>query len=141
MPVSSAEVFNIIRQDSGNVVMINAWASWCKPCKEEMPYLLRMKKELHDKKFKLILVSGDDLDELESAVRPALKKLGVDFTTYIMNDSTQEAFMEAMNPVWDGAFALPTSYLYDAKGKFVTMLVGGKTYKQFVETLLPLLRK
>jgi hypothetical protein len=70
-----------------------------------------------------------------------LKKLGVDFPTYIMNDSTQEAFMYAMNPVWKGAFALPTSYLYDAKGKLVDMLVGGKTYKRFVKAVVPLLKK
>ena len=141
LPVTSAQLRELIRQDSGNTVLVNAWATWCKPCKEELPALLKLAENYEKRNFKLILISGDDVEDLESVVQPALQKTGVAFPTYIMNDSTQEAFISTMNPAWEGAFALPTSCLYDTKGKLADMFVGQRTYRQFVKLLVPHLKK
>ena len=135
-----AELQEIIHRDSSNVVFVNAWATWCKPCREEIPALVRLKKKFQKKNFRLILLSADDLDILDKEVRPALKKLGVDFSTYIM-DEKQETFMSAMNPDWNGALALPTTYVHDKDGKLVDMMVGGKEYEEFRDVVTKLMSK
>jgi thiol-disulfide isomerase/thioredoxin len=128
-----------VRQDSGSVVLINVWATWCKPCREEMPNLIKLQKELKQKDFTLILVSADDIDIVDSIVRPALKSFGVRFPSFILNENDDE-FITAMNPEWKGAFALPTSFLYNKQGKLAEMLVGGKTYKKFSAAVKKLMK-
>lgn len=138
--VTYAGLEEIIHRDSGKVILVNAWATWCKPCREEMPALVRLQKKFQKKNLKLILLSADETDILESEVRPMLKKLGVTFASYIMNDR-QETFMSAMNPKWNGAFALPTTYVYDKQGKLIDMMVGGREYEDFRSAVTKLMMK
>jgi thiol-disulfide isomerase/thioredoxin len=132
--ITFPELQQIMHRDSGKAVLVNVWATWCKPCREEMPALLRLKKSLPEKKFTLILVSADDADDLERDVRPMLKKLGVDFTTYIVKDS-YEPFIMGMMPQWKGALALPMTFVYDTKGALADWMVGGKEYQVFKEAV------
>jgi thiol-disulfide isomerase/thioredoxin len=137
--VRLAELRNILRNDSGNVVLVNAWATWCKPCQEEMPDLLKLREALGKEPFRLVLLSADDLDDLDTKVRPALGKFGVDFPTYIMSDSTEDAFITGMDSSWSGA--LPATFLYDRAGKRADMKVGERSYRQFEESVSKLLGK
>ncbi|HMD13150.1 MAG TPA: TlpA disulfide reductase family protein, partial [Bacteroidota bacterium] len=125
VPVNVAGLHDLIQKDSGNVVLVNVWATWCKWCKEEMPGILELKKKFEGKGFRVILVSADDIDILESEVKPTLTKLGVHFPSFIINEPTDEAFMNGMNPDWNGA--LPTSFIYDRSVKLAETMVGDKT--------------
>ncbi len=131
------DVKSMIRRDSGNVVLVNAWASWCKPCQEEMPGLLRLRTEMAGRSFRMILVSIDDPDSIASAVRPALRKLGVDFPTYLLHGTPDEAFIDGMDSTWNGA--LPATFLYDRAGRLADRMVGGKSYQKFQEAVGKLL--
>src|SRR5271167_2467545 len=86
--VNVAGLHDMIQKDSGNVVLVNVWATWCKWCKEEMPGILELKKKFEGKGFRVILVSADDIDILESEVKPTLTKLGVHFPSFIINEPT-----------------------------------------------------
>jgi len=132
--ITFPELQQIMHSDSGKAVLVNVWATWCKPCREEMPALLRLKKTFPKKKFTLILVSADDADDLEHDVRPMLKKLGVNFTTYIVKDS-YEPFLMGMIPQWNGALALPMTFVYDTKGALADWMVGSKEYENFKEAV------
>ena len=137
--VRLAELKQILRDDTGKVVLVNAWATWCKPCREEMPNLLKVSRLYRQEPFRLVLISADDPDDVETKVRPALRKFGVDFSSYIMNDSTQDAFITGMNEEWSGA--LPATFLYDREGKLAEMKVGERSYRQFREAVNKLLRR
>jgi thiol-disulfide isomerase/thioredoxin len=137
--ISVSHLKSMIAGDSGNVVLVNAWATWCKPCKEEMPNLLRLNKVHKNDPFKFILVSADDFDQLDTVVKPMLKSLGVGFTTYIVNDSSDNAFISGMNADWNGA--LPTSFIYSKEGKLMSMLTGERSYEQFEKAVAGLLRE
>ena len=138
-PVTVVELTDIIKKDSGNVVLVNVWATWCKWCKEEMPGILELKKKFEKKGFRLILVSADDIDVLESDVKPTVIKMGIDFSTYIIHEPTDEAFISGMNPDWSGA--LPTSFIYDRSGTLSETMVGEKTIKEFEKVLQKYLKK
>lgn len=138
-PVRVSELKERIMRDSGKVVLVNVWATWCKPCKEEMPQLVRLRKNVSRNEFSLILVSADDSELVDTKVRPALKSLGVDFPSYIINERSDEAFMNGMDSTWNGA--LPTTFVYDRKGKLSKIMTGERTYKQFEETVGKLLAR
>ena len=130
-PITVEGLKEVLRRDSGKVVLVNTWATWCKPCREELPGLLKLRKEHSSQEFELVLVSADDTDIVEKSVRPLLGTLGVDFPSYIMDDSSSEAFMAKLMPDWDQAIALPTSFLYDKHGNLAGRFVGGRTHDQF----------
>jgi thiol-disulfide isomerase/thioredoxin len=137
-PVSVARLHEIIREDSGRVVLLNVWATWCKWCKEEMPGILTLRRTLGPKGLSVILVSADDIDDLRGEVLPAARSLGITFPSYIMHDSTDEAFISGMSPTWNGA--LPTTFLFDRSGAMTEMLVGERTMKDLERRALLLLR-
>jgi len=132
-----ADLKEILRKDSGKVILVNAWATWCKPCQDEIPGILRLRKAFRGKPFRLILLSADDADDLNKKVRPMLKKFKVDFQSYLMNDKSDQAFISGMSSEWNGA--LPTSFLYDRTGKLKATLVGERTYRQFEDEVTKLL--
>ncbi|MBI4548653.1 MAG: TlpA family protein disulfide reductase [Ignavibacteriae bacterium] len=127
--INHVQLLDIVRRDTGKVHLVNVWATWCVPCKKEIPVLLKLCKQYSDKGLAVLFVSADELEITNTKVRPLLKQFGIDFPTYIMHDSTDDAFITGMSPNWSGA--LPTSFLYDRKGKLVEMMVGERKYEQF----------
>lgn len=136
--IDHKKIIELVRQGRHKVTLVNIWATWCEPCRDEMPGLVRLRREYRDKDVDVILVSADDIEKADSTVPRMLHKLGVDFPTYIDNDSTDEAFITGMNPDWSGA--LPASFLYDRDGKFVEMMVGGKSYETFEKVIKKILK-
>jgi thiol-disulfide isomerase/thioredoxin len=131
--IAPADIDSLLRRQKGNVVLLNIWASWCKPCMEEMPDLLRLRREFHDKPFTLLLISDDDAENVDNLVRPALRKFGVTFPTYNLGGSNDEAVINAVDSTWSGA--LPASFIFAPNGILSVRLVGGKTKAAFEKEL------
>lgn len=133
IPVTLEQLSERLKEDSGNVVLLNVWASWCKPCLEEMPALVKLEKKYADRGMRLIFIAIDDTEIIESKIKPILKKNGISFPTYILVNTPDNMFIDSMNPKWSGA--LPASFIYRRDGILDSMLVGGKSLQQF-ETVL-----
>jgi len=118
----------------GRVVLVNFWATWCPPCRAEMPSMQRLKEALKDKPFTILAV---DMAESEAEVRQFLKDMKdakLDFT--ILMDKDGRALKE-----WK-VFVFPTSYVLDAEGKLRYSLLGSTEWDEFdtlkkIEALLP----
>ena len=122
--VSAASIMDMISRHDGPV-LVNVWATWCLPCREEMPDLLKLREQYKDQGFESILVSAD-FDRHKKAAREFLGSLGVDFKTYIKNQTDQE-FIDGLDPDWTGA--LPVSILFDQNSN-----VAGTWYGRIVHT-------
>ncbi len=92
----------------GKVVLVNFWATWCPPCREEIPELLELKKEFKDQ-LEIVGMSEDD-DPPASVLKFARQK-GM---TYPIVMATQELI-----DAYGGVPALPTSFLIDTQGRVV----------------------
>jgi thiol-disulfide isomerase/thioredoxin len=93
---------------AGKVVLVNFWATWCPPCREEIPELLELRKEFNDR-LEIVGISEDD-DPPASVLKFARQK-GM---TYPIVMATQE-----MIDAYGGVPALPTSFLIDTQGRVV----------------------
>jgi thiol-disulfide isomerase/thioredoxin len=97
----------------GKVVLINFWATWCGPCRDEMPSIQGLKNKLAGKPFAVLAVN---LDEPESRIRKFLSQMKVDFT--ILLDPERRAAKS-----W-GARILPASFVIGPDGRIRYTLVG-----------------
>ena len=113
----------------GKVVLLDFWATWCGPCKIEIPWFMDMQRKNKEKGFEVLGVAMDD--EGWEAVKPFLTDLGVNYRVVIGNDATAQ--------LYGGVDALPTTFLIDQGGKIAAVHVGLASKKDFedgVEELL-----
>jgi thiol-disulfide isomerase/thioredoxin len=113
----------------GSVLLLNFWASWCKPCVSEFPELVKLYNNYKDKGFQLIFISLDDVSDVDKSVKPFLKKQGVDFISYYNKFEKPEELIDYIDKNWQGA--IPSTYIYDKEGKMQTGILGTKKYDEF----------
>lgn len=135
VPASAADILRAVNAPGAAVVIVNVWATWCLPCREEMPDILRLRRAYAARGLRLILVSGDFSADAEPAAA-FLREQGVDFPTYLKNENDME-FINALDPHWSGA--LPVTFVYDGVGHLRRSVYGLASYdrlQQEVESVL-----
>jgi thiol-disulfide isomerase/thioredoxin len=93
----------------GKAVLLNFWATWCGPCKLEMPWLITLQKKYATQGFTVVGISEDDGSTKE--VTDFMAKMGVDYPVLMYNDQ--------LNKAYGGIDYLPTSYYIGRDGKVV----------------------
>lgn len=111
----------LLAEQKGKVVLVDFWATWCTPCRKEMPLVAKLDAKLKAKGFKVITISSDELEN-EPAARAFLKEVGITGTTYIKAAKDDDAFIRQIDPKWGGE--LPALVLYDKTGRKVKMWKG-----------------
>jgi len=119
------------------VVLVNFWATWCRPCLKEMPELLDLEKKYAARGFELLAVSLDDPADRETVVRPFLARWFPDLHSLIRSSPDMDSMVSVLDPAWNEV--LPTSYVLDGTGKVRARLQGGKPVAEFEAVILPLL--
>ena len=93
----------------GKAVLLNFWATWCGPCKLEMPWLIEMQKKYASQGFTVLGISEDDGSTKE--VSDFMAKMGVDYPVLMYDDQ--------LNKAYGGIDYLPTSYYIGRDGKVI----------------------
>lgn len=136
LPATAAQILGAVRAPGARAVLVNVWATWCQPCVEEFPDLVRLHRAYEDRGLRLVLVSAD-FEEQQDAVLAFLRKQGVDFPTYL-KDQKDEAFIDGLDARWSGA--LPASFVFDDRGAIVQFWEGKQSYAAFESKIAPLLK-
>jgi len=135
IPVAAADIQRAVREPGAKAVLINLWATWCGPCREEFPGLVRVAHKYQGQGLKVILVSADD-DKDMAEVKKFLAEEGVDFPAYIKAEKDQP-FIDGLGKQWTGA--LPATFLYDGSGKLHDFWEGGVTFNVFEQKVVEVL--
>ncbi len=91
----------------GKVILLNFWATWCGPCKIEIPAFIELQDEYGDQGFQVLGLSVDDPPE---QIRPFAEDLDVNYPMLVGLD--RDDFQEAYGPIW----GLPVTYWIDREG-------------------------
>lgn len=97
-----ADLKNYIQQEQG-VLVVNFWATFCKPCMEEMPHLLSLAEKYRDKDVKLLLVSLDMPSQYPRKLRRFLKKNRMSAPVVWLDETNADIFCPAVDPKWSGS--------------------------------------
>jgi thiol-disulfide isomerase/thioredoxin len=111
----------LLKSNSGQVTLVDFWATWCVPCRKEMPLLAKLDGRLRERGFRLVTVSADDPEQAPAAIA-FLKKSGISWPAYLRNAQDDDKFIASVDPKWSGA--LPALFLYSRQGKLVQSFVG-----------------
>jgi thiol-disulfide isomerase/thioredoxin len=131
--ISTAELEKLIKERNGKPLLINVWATWCAPCREEFPDLVKIAENFGDK-IDVVGISVDFPEEIDSKVIPFLKKHNAQFANYVVKVTDPEDFINLLNKDWFGA--IPATFIYDEKGNQKEFLIGKQSYKNFEEVLI-----
>lgn len=126
-----------LTQNEDTVYLINFWATWCKPCVEELPAFLRLEKELKDKPFKMILVSLDFSTQIDRRVKPFLEKQEITTEVLLLDDPDANSWINKVSPDWDGS--IPATWiLAPGKEEFYEQSF---TYEQLANIVKPKIKQ
>ncbi len=82
--------------------VINFWATWCAPCVKELPYFEEVNKQSQDKNTEVILVSLDFPSQIETKLKPYLKKNKIKSKVVLLDDSKMNTWVPKVSEKWDG---------------------------------------
>jgi len=120
-PYNEAVHQRVVASAKGKVVLIDFWATWCAPCRAEMPALVKLEAQLRARGFRLITVSSDEPEQETDALR-FLQKNGVPGPMYLKKVDDDDKFIRSVDAKWSGA--LPALFLYDRNGRKVQNFIG-----------------
>jgi cytochrome c biogenesis protein CcmG/thiol:disulfide interchange protein DsbE len=112
-----------LQQYKGQVVLVNFWATWCGPCKVEIPWMIEFQQKYSPRGFTILGVSMDE--DGKKAVQPFLDKerfdvggqqMAMNYPIFLGSDAIGEKF--------GGILGLPTTMLFNRDGKKVRTIVG-----------------
>ena len=107
---------------SGKPLLVNFWATWCGPCREEFPDLVKIDNEYRGR-IDFITISLDFAEEIDAAVPKFLSEMKAEMPTYLLISADENAIISSIAKDWKGA--LPSTLLYNEKGE-ITYLRQGK---------------
>jgi len=121
------EVLTAVRAPGARAVLVNVWATWCDPCRQEMPDVIRFYRDHREGGLRLVLVSADD-EENRAEVARVLAEAGLpgDAVSFIKRGDDMK-FINGLDRRWSGA--LPASFLFDGRGRRRRTWAGPVSYR------------
>jgi len=95
-------------------IIFNFWATWCKPCIEELPYFMQLDSALGKDSIALVFLSFDSPSNPQK-VEKFVRSKNIKGIHYLINDVDLDAFITAVNPDWEGN--IPYTILFNAHGR------------------------
>jgi len=119
----------ILENYRGKVVLLDFWATWCGPCKIEIPWFIDLQRKNKDRGFEVLGVAMDDNGWDD--VKPFLAEMQVNYRVVIGDSATSDAY--------GGVDSLPTTFLIDRDGKIAAIHIGVSSRKDFEDGIEELL--
>ncbi len=118
-----------LKQLAGKVVVVNFWATWCGPCRAEIPGMLEIYSKYKGKGLEIVGISLDQ--QGFSVVTPFVQRMKIDYPVVVGDGGVVAAY---------GNFqAIPTTFIVDRKGNIVDEHTGSMSKEQFEKIIKPLL--
>jgi thiol-disulfide isomerase/thioredoxin len=123
----------LITQRNGKILVLNVWATWCEPCRQEFPDLVQLSLDYANTNVEIIGLSVDFPDEIDSKIIPLLEDNDVNFKIYVQNFQKMDHLIDSLNEEWSGV--IPATFIFNAEGERVAFLLGKRNFQDFQKEL------
>lgn len=122
----------VLKSESDTVFIINFWATWCRPCIEELPDFQEIHEKYKDKKVCVILVSLDPAEQKDK-VSNFIEKKGMNATVWLLDETDFNAWVDKIDPSWSGA--IPATLIYQGSTSFSKFREGKYTAEELSQLI------
>jgi thiol-disulfide isomerase/thioredoxin len=130
--IAESELQDLIDNRDSKILLLNVWATWCPPCRKEIPDLVKLSNN-YSRIVDVIGISIDYSEDLEKKVLPFLEKNNVSYVNYISDFRKDEELINFLHKKWSGV--LPASFIYNKNGDLLHFIEGKKDYDYFKEMI------
>ena len=120
--IDTAGLKDLISKPKDKPLLVNFWATYCDPCRDEFPDLVKVDSDFRPKSLDFVTVSLDDVSDIKTTVPQFLAQMKATMPAYLLNVTDPEPAINAVDPKWQGD--LPATFLYNAKGEIVFKAFG-----------------
>jgi len=106
-----------IQSDTQGIVLYNFWATWCKPCVEELPFFQAIPSQIEGVSIKVVLVSLDFPSQFESRLLPFIAKKNIQQEVILLDGGNPNVWIDQIDSDWSGSIPA-TLFRYGNKRKF-----------------------
>lgn len=104
-----------LQEKSGKTYVVNFWATWCKPCVDELPAFEKLNASYKDENVEVLLVSLDFSNHVESKVIPFIEENKLRSEVVILDDPDQNTWIPKISEAWSGA--IPATLIYNSNSR------------------------
>ena len=98
-----ADLENRLSQGKDTTYVVNFWATWCAPCVKELPFFENLEKEREKTPFKVLLISLDFTEHIESKVIPFINRKGLESEVSVLDEQDDNVWIPQVSPKWSGS--------------------------------------
>ena len=135
--INKDQLSSLINNRNGRALFVNVWATWCIPCIEEFPDLIKLHDAFKDKPIDFVSLNVNLLAEKDSLVIPFLRKSNSNLDVYMASKDDVDTLLDLLDRNWSGA--VPVTFIFDKEGKRQVSIVGKRDYEYFKSSIDSLL--
>jgi thiol-disulfide isomerase/thioredoxin len=133
------ELEQMMKPASDALMVINFWATWCKPCVAELPSFIRLAEEYNSRKVRFVFVSLDFKKELDARLVPFVKDKMPGKTVVLLDEPDHDTWISKVDEMWQGA--IPATLFVRSSPPLHVFYESSFTFDQLSETLKSLLKE
>ncbi len=124
-----------LEKETDSLYIVNFWATWCAPCVKEIPDFEKIYETYRDQKVKVLFVSLDFPNQLESRVIPFIDRMGMKAQVVLLDDVRANRWIPLVDESWSGA--IPATLIYNRE--FREFYAREFNFEELEEIIKPLL--
>ena len=121
-PINTEALKTLLTQQRQHPLLVNFWATFCDPCRDEFPDLVKIDRDYRPQNLEFVTVSLDDISEIKNEVPKFLDSMKATMPAYLLDTMDPEPAINLVDPRWRGD--LPATYLYNEKGEVIYKHIG-----------------
>jgi thiol-disulfide isomerase/thioredoxin len=121
-PINTDALKGLLTQEREHPLLVNFWATFCDPCRDEFPDLVKIDQDYRPRALEFVTVSLDDVSDIKTEVPKFLDEMKATMPAYLLDASDPEPAINLVDPRWRGD--LPATFLYNEKGEVVYKHIG-----------------
>jgi thiol-disulfide isomerase/thioredoxin len=121
-PIDTEALKGLLTQQRGRPLLVNFWATFCDPCRDEFPDLVKIDKDYRPQSLDFVTVSLDDVTDIKTSVPLFLDSMKATMPAYLLDTTDPEPAINLVDSRWQGD--LPATFLYNEKGEVVYKHIG-----------------